>query len=93
MKESQKITELFPVITSLITKTLEYKIFRMLLAESVLTVKELAVATNYSVREIQKALNSLIKQDLVVRTKIYNNKTPVYLLNRSKIQISQSLHE
>ena len=84
--KKRETAELVPAVTDLITKTIEYTIFRMMLSETVLTVREIADATNYSIREIQNALNTLIKQNLVVKTKLDNTKAPVYHLDRNKIQ-------
>lgn len=84
--DNKKRIAVLPAATSLITKAIEYTIFKMMLAETVLTVREIAAATNYSIREIQHALTALIKQNLVVKTKLDYPKAPVYHLDRGRIQ-------
>lgn len=85
VKKTEKLEKLFLPIASLAISASEYVVFKILLRETAVTAKEISDSANYSVRDIQGALNDMMKKGLVVRKKLRYTKAPIYFLNRSTV--------
>ena len=70
-----------------LNRQLYFTILKIIMKERALSVKEIAEASHYSVREIQTALRGLVKEKIVIREELPGIRFPVYYLNQRLIRL------